>query len=132
MNSDQTLDGLAVEMFRIFSRAEYALKASGFHNGEGDAKANWDAFALALLDFFGSPATEELSNSINYLLDNPPNKQIVNDGKIQWNTSLPQENNDAIKLFIFIRRERNNLFHGGKFNGHWFSPGCSEGLYATA
>ena len=31
-------------------------------------------------------------------------------------------------LFLLIRRVRNNLFHGGKFNGKWFEPERSEAL----
>jgi len=25
-------------------------------------------------------------------------------------------------VLAYVRRVRNNLFHGGKFNGHWFEP----------
>lgn len=31
-------------------------------------------------------------------------------------------------VLLYVRRIRNNLFHGGKFNGHWFEPKRSEEL----
>lgn len=127
MFDDMTLDELAVELFRIFSRTEYALKASGFHNGPGDAKADWSAFARELTYFVESPPTGEVRESIAYMLGNPPNKQIINaDGTLQWNSSIPKGNNISENLFVFVRRVRNNLFHGGKFNDRWLSPTRSE------
>jgi len=45
MRNNSKLDNLASEFFREFSRSEYALKAAGFHNGDGNAEANWTEFA---------------------------------------------------------------------------------------
>ena len=37
---------LAKELFHVFSRMEYSLKATGYNNGDGAAQANWRKFAL--------------------------------------------------------------------------------------
>lgn len=49
------LDRLAGKMVQTFSRFEYALKAAGFHTGEGDANSNWRDFALSVPDIFDNP-----------------------------------------------------------------------------
>lgn len=48
MTYDQYFNQLANEMFKVFSRTEYSLKAAGFHKGDGDAEADWRQFALAV------------------------------------------------------------------------------------
>lgn len=45
---------------------------------------------------------------------------------------LPLKKNHRKKILILIRRVRNNLFHGGKFNGEWFEPERSEALMRNA
>lgn len=67
------LDELATELFQAFSRTEYALKASGFNNGDGLAKANWRNFALAVDSLILSPSAE-LQEAIEFLLKTPPKK----------------------------------------------------------
>ncbi|MBK0795138.1 hypothetical protein GZV14_28120, partial [Escherichia coli O25b:H4-ST131] len=52
----------------------------------------------------------------------------IEDDSLVWDDSLPQEKDLAKFLFLLIRRVRNNLFHGGKFNGKWFEPERSEAL----
>lgn len=122
------LNKLASEMFHTFSRMEYALKASGFNNGNGEAKANWRDFALSVEPLIDTPSTEALKEAIKFIMNEPPKKQMIIDGNIQWQSIEPQTNSQADKLLIYIRRIRNNLFHGGKFNGHWFEPERSEPL----
>lgn len=132
MTDYQNLDTLAVELFRVFSRTEYALKASGFHKGDGAAEANWDNFALAVEDLVAAPASPALQEAINFILNAPPKKQVIVGGVIQWRVSEPQNNSQAGKLLMYVRRVRNNLFHGGKFNGHWFEPERSEVLLLSS
>ncbi|MDZ4057976.1 MAG: hypothetical protein U1D69_13650 [Polynucleobacter sp.] len=122
------LDQLAGKLFHIFSRTEYALKAAGYNNGDGAAEANWRTFALAVEGLIANPANQELQEAINFFFDAPPKKQVIVGGVIQWEASEPATNSQADKLLIYIRRVRNNLFHGGKFNGHWFEPERSEPL----
>ncbi len=122
------LDGLAGKLFHVFSRMEYALKASGFNNGDGEAKANWRDFALAIEAVIANPPSPALQEAITFVRNAPPKKQVIVGGVIQWEISEPQTDSAADKLLIYVRRVRNNLFHGGKFNGHWFEPERSEQL----
>lgn len=122
------LDHLAGKLFHVFSRTEYALKAAGYNNGDGVAEANWRSFALAVEDLIGNPTTQELQEAIGFFFNSPPKKQVIVGGVIQWEVSEPGTNSKADKLLIYVRRVRNNLFHGGKFNEHWFAPERSESL----
>jgi hypothetical protein len=126
--SDLHLNQLAGQLFQVFSRTEYALKASGFNNGDGDAQANWRRFALAVEGLIANPPSIELREAVDFIFGAPPKKQVIVAGLMQWVVSEPQTDSRADKLLIYVRRVRNNLFHGGKFNGHWFAPERSEPL----
>lgn len=47
--------------------------------------------------------------------------QVVRDGLLKWEVAAPDAS-DTHELLLCVRRVRNNLFHGGKFNEHWFEP----------
>ena len=121
-------DKLAFHFFKEFARFEYALKAAGFHHGEGEARPNWDTFAVTVRPAFENVQLQTLKVAVEYMLSNPPKKQIVKNGKLDLDEGLCNNSNEADKLLIYVRRVRNNLFHGGKFNGHWFAPQRSEEL----
>lgn len=116
------LDALAGELFHVFSRMEYALKVSGFNHGDGEAKANWQKFSMEVERLVVDPPTTELREAIEFILAAPPKKQVIVGGLIEWQTVEPNAESQADRLFQYIRRVRNNLFHGGKFNGRWFEP----------
>lgn len=124
---EETLDKLAIELFKTFSRFEYALKASGFNNGEGNAP-NWRNFALSIETQLQNPQTKKLRESVNFILQEPPKKQIIENGLLKWTISTPNTDSNADLILLYIRRVRNNLFHGGKFNKHWFAHERSEKL----
>lgn len=128
MKHHQHLDKLAAELFHVFSRTEYSLKAAGFNNGEGVAEANWRKFALAVEGLIANPPSQEFKEAIEFIMGAPPKRQVIRGGVIEWEQSKPSTDSKADELLIYVRRVRNNLFHGGKFNGHWFSPERSEGL----
>lgn len=128
MTLHMNLDQLAGKLFHVFSRTEYALKAAGYNNGDGVAETNWRTFALDVEGLISNPENQELLEAINFFFNAPPQKQVIVGGVIQWEVSEPATNSKADKLLIYIRRVRNNLFHGGKFNGHWFEPERSEVL----
>ena len=44
-DTEKNLNCLAGELFTMFARFEYALKAAGFHKGDGAAEPNWRSFA---------------------------------------------------------------------------------------
>jgi len=126
----ENADSLANDFFRRFSRTEYALKITGYHNGDGkkEVKADWRKFALTIEEVIANPTSLELKEAIDFIFNAPPNKQIVVNGNLQWSSAEPNTDSCADKLLIYVRRVRNNLFHGGKFNGHWFEPERSESL----
>lgn len=99
-----------------FSRAEFALKASCFLKNTEEAQADWDAFIRNIKDRFNENKTEELKQAIEYIKNNPPKKQVVENNQLDWK----QTNNDGMHLAqflnIMLRRIRNNLFHGGKLH----------------
>lgn len=128
MTQHKHLDELASELFHVFSRTEYSLKASGYNNGDGAAKANWRKFALEVEELIACPSSGSLKEAIDFILNAPPRKQVIREGVIEWDVSEPTTDSQADKLLIYVRRVRNNLFHGGKFNGHWFAPERSEPL----
>lgn len=76
----QSLDQLATEMFRTFARFEYALKAVGFHNGDGAAEPNWRSFAQSIPDLLDDPGDPDLAAAVCYILDHPPKKQTIANG----------------------------------------------------
>lgn len=121
-------DALAAELFKTFARFEYALKAAEFHRGEGAAEANWRSFAESVAEIFEEPPNEEFAQAIAYMLAHPPKKQVVEGGVLGWSVSAPQTDFQSDRVLIYVRRVRNNLFHGGKFNGRFFEPQRSAAL----
>ena len=53
--------------------------------------------------------------AIELILKEPPKKQFIANGLIEWKEVAPATNSRSDALFQYIRRIRNNLFHGGKF-----------------
>ncbi|MCX7184256.1 MAG: hypothetical protein NTW90_03285 [Nitrosospira sp.] len=128
MDQHESLDTLAAEFFRVFSRMEYALKAAGYNKGDGNAKANWYEFAIAIEEIVKNPPSPELERAISFIFNAPPKKQIIVSRNLEWEATEPNTKSRAYKLLQYVCRIRNNLFHGGKFNGHWFEPERSEPL----
>lgn len=127
------IDSLCFEFFREFSRYEYCLKVTQLQQKtDGDAMANWDWYAKDVEHVFASPKDPRFVAAIDYFTQHPPKKQVVKDGALTWDETPLQEKRVALKIFVLIRRIRNNLFHGGKFNGQWFEPESSEALIQHA
>jgi hypothetical protein len=108
---------LACEFLGVFSRSEYALKKSGFHNDKSqDAKADWDKFAKNINDQFNAIEDKDTKAAIEYLLKNPPKKQVCGNDGIQWKDTPRDLGCSSVEFTLtMIRRVRNNLFHGGKY-----------------
>lgn len=108
---------LVIEFFIFFSRFEYALKKAGYIDGNSKRVwANWEEFANEIEKFFDAKKNEELEEAVNYLLTNPPRKQILKDGKLSWkDNKQSKKESDTEYLLRLVRTVRNNLFHGGKF-----------------
>lgn len=108
----------AFEFLYLFARFEFAQKALGFHKGDGDAEPNWDEFANEISD--RSDFNDlRIKEAVEYYFEQPPKKQVVRCGELKWE---PFElNQGKLKgLFLYLRKVRNNLFHGGKFKGKYF------------
>jgi hypothetical protein len=105
---------LVLEFLYTFSRFEYALKRSGYHGQEGKAaEAEWDRFENALTALPDDQLAPVLACG-KVILANPPKKQVVRGGALSWEDSTPTAS-EIKTLVTYVRRIRNNLFHGGKF-----------------
>lgn len=112
----------AFQFFILFSRFECKLKHAGYfkppcepHKTDWRAAPCWESFARATgmtLEDLRQSKNEDLTESIQYLIDNPPKKQWIYHGKLGWKESIqPQSLNGLLNC---IKTVRNNLFHGGK------------------
>jgi hypothetical protein len=126
------IDKEAVTGFSIFfSRFEYSLKRTlGYalvrNNG---VEADWNKFAKDHSAAFDTKRTPQLHEAVEYLLSQPPLKQILNDGTLDWKHTQAQRVSLLQRLTESVRRVRNNLFHGGKFpNVDVQDPGRNETL----
>lgn len=118
---------LILDFFLAFSRFEYALKSSGFSNGdENGITPSWDKFASAIKDSFDRKQNQKLDIAVEYLIKNSPKKQILSSGILAFKS---RENLDDLHLVFRLKLNicdiRNNLFHGGKFDGD-FEPEVSR------
>jgi hypothetical protein len=102
----------------MFSRFEYALKKTEYckkdHND--NAEPDWPTFARDHNNLFEARKNPKLKAAIQYLLEHPPKRQVVNnDGKLDWKKR--NLNSEALleNLVCSVKGVRNNLFHGGKF-----------------
>ena len=129
MNSTEALDSLGFAFFREFARCEYCLKVVGLRDpARKDPTADWGAFAAEVLPLFDNPKSEEVANAISYYLTHPPKKQVLRGETLGWEEVQPDHKSKAELVLRLVCRVRNNLFHGGKFNGQWFAPQRSEEL----
>lgn len=111
------------EFFIAFSRFEFTLKVTGYlqDNVKKEARPNWSKFGEKKKETFDNyidslETGDELKAAIEYILINPPKKQFVGDSNLLTFALVPEENpSNTQKLCTYIRRIRNNLFHGAKF-----------------
>lgn len=131
ISEDPALDEAALNLFWLFARMEYALKAVGFLRvADGDAQADWDQFATSIDQRFWAREAEDklLADAVAYILHEPPKKQVAEAGSLYWRTIVPTSASKTGVLLKYVARIRNNLFHGGKFGGRWLDPGRSGEL----
>ena len=108
---------LVLEFFLVLSRMEFALKLVGFASGD-DKKVSpdWDGFAKEVSESFDWKANKEVEVAICCYLDHPPKKQVLRNGRLDWETAIPNSDTEFERALVLVRRVRNNLFHGGKYN----------------
>ena len=106
---------LVFKFFTIFCMFEYALKQGKYKNKSGDAKADWNKFARDVHKKFDPNSDPDLIKAVKYFLSTPPKKQVIEDGQVVFQDCPAAKNTNTEDLSVYIRRVRNNLFHGGKF-----------------
>ena len=113
-----------------FSRMEYALKETRQYLNN-NATPNWDKFANNIDHNFTEIVNrdEELKNAVNYLKQYPPKKQSVEDGNLVFiETDFDPTQKETQQILMFVRRVRNNLFHGGKYRNNNINGNRDEDL----
>lgn len=126
---------LAAEFLAVFSRMEYALKVTTYAVGnDSKVDANWDKFANTVNDAFMAVADADVVAAREFLLANPPRKQVLNNGKVDFKDHVIDEaQRPTQQVLLMVRTIRNNLFHGGKYlpNGEQ-EPGRNKELVTHA
>ena len=107
--------GDKVTLFAMFSRFEFALKEQGFFTGDEGQTAwpDWHRFEREPV-LAGLPRDLAHDSDVRELLQNPPMKQIVHNGKPLWTQTFHLPLDTVHELLSAARAVRNNLFHGGK------------------
>jgi hypothetical protein len=109
-----------IRFFLIFSWFEYALKRAGYLKNMKVAEPDWDSFSDCIN---GDLRSQEIKNptlgvAVKYLKECPPEKQTIEkeaNGMKSLVLLVPKPTgNEARVLTTYIRRIRNNLFHGAK------------------
>ena len=109
---------LLLEFFVFFSRCEFALKNSGFALGDLDGvRPDWNGLAVSLRDRFEKNASPRVLEACEYILEHPPNRQVLINGSLGWDTQGQRPGEPETDFLLrMVKSVRNNLFHGGKFN----------------
>lgn len=118
---------LVKNFFITYSRFEFALKGSiVFANDRGNrVEPNWDRFINSIRDDFDKSSSDELLESVTYIIESPPKIQLLENEMLVWKARTWQNNPPEInKLRQHISDIRNNLFHGGKFYGTYQEDVC--------
>src|SRR6266699_1578234 len=108
---------LLLEFFLVFSRLEYAMKAAGWIKTDGGtAEPDWPRL-IDELQHEDEAVTAALPAAGQYLLEAPPKKQIRNAaGVLDWSEVRCDDQHRRLSCLLWsVKRVRNNLFHGGKF-----------------
>jgi hypothetical protein len=112
---------LAWHFFVFFSRFEYALKRHPkYLNAKKTvAEADWESFATDHAARFEANGTQELIAAVEYFRTSPPKKQIQVNQKLGWSEPIRFDEDGYLLPWLLrvVRIVRNNLFHGGKFQG---------------
>jgi hypothetical protein len=104
--------------FAVFSRFEYALKASGFvkKGRSGEALPDWESYATDLRGKFAEVGDERFKSACVYFAQRPPNTQVLTSRGLGWRINpRRQDDFDEKYLLRLVRAVRHNLFHGGKY-----------------
>ena len=73
-----------------------------------------ERLAKVIGDSFDHSKSQAVRMAVDYLLTNPPKKQVLKNNTLQF-SDADQNQSRAHQVLMMVRRVRNNLFHGGKF-----------------
>ncbi len=109
--------------FTLFSRFEYAMKATGVRQARksGAVEADWSQLANDVGSDLMAMPEQNIEEARTYLLQQPPKRQDLEGDQLVWSDVQANQGSDAKDLFVYICRVRNNLFHGGKFRGRYLA-----------
>jgi hypothetical protein len=115
LNPDDAV--LIFDFFIVFSRFEFALKRAGYFRGDdNNVIPDWDLFSNTFSNIYDNAASPDFQEACEYYTEHPPQKQVVQDGKIIWKKNEQGSGESELHWILrSIRIVRNNLFHGGKF-----------------
>ncbi len=130
---DINLDQLAFRFFKLFAQYEYALKVLGYAKAgkQEQAEVDWDKFSQEIGGALLKDDDPKVVLARQYIFEKPPKRQIWVNGAVDW-AEVPNNERSAQILYSHIRRARNNLYHGGKFNGRWIDPDRSQELISKS
>lgn len=106
---------LVFEFFGVFSYFECSLKKCCYAKNTVQnqrIEICWKRFCDKHIQVFNKIDKE----MITYFSKNPPKKQVISDEGLKWCDDNHDSQIDFERLLILVRRVRNNLFHGGKYN----------------
>jgi hypothetical protein len=112
---------LICNFLAIFSRIEYSLKATIKYADDRETKVDpsWDRFANEIHEKFLQIEDIELKSAVDYLVNNSPKKQILDDNKLIFQEQEIDQNQKLTQqILLMVRTVRNNLFHGGKYHSN--------------
>jgi hypothetical protein len=121
MANNDELKPIIYDFFFKFSSFEFALKKYKYRKPgkyNNNAEPDWSSFVI---DF---EKAYQPCESTNQLLQEPPRRQIIKNGNLDWE-DLSFGKNDSLlkKVSLSIKTIRNNLFHGGKHGDEsWDNP----------
>jgi hypothetical protein len=120
----------------LFARFEYALKrTSGLAFVRGEAVyADWRKFGRELDSGFDPTQNDDLCHGIEYLIQQPPLKQILNNEGLSFVQPKPRTDEPfLVQVLDTVKTVRNNLLHGGKFpDGEVLDPARNRTLLKSA
>src|SRR5262249_60391754 len=82
-----------------------------------EPRVKWARFADSLRPHLRPPDMDDgaLREAYCYLVENPPQRQILRDRSLRWRPRTRRENQSCEAFLVeSITTVRNNLFHGGK------------------
>ncbi len=110
---------LVCEFLLVFSRFEYALKLRGYVHTTRHGRVEVDRrrFSADHPELVERVAQGRLRQRAAAVLERPPARQKLVDGRLEWEPTRPLNPNqlDSGKILDAVYQIRNNLFHGGKW-----------------